>query len=88
MIPITLYTKEGCTLCEKVKAQLALLAADNEAWAYQLTEIDITADPDLFARYRFSIPVLHIGTLTLKAPISTPQLAAALSHTQRTSAPS
>jgi glutaredoxin len=75
MLSVTLYTKNGCGLCNEVKAELAGLAAD---FPHELQEIDITKDADLFARYRFSIPVVKIGNTTLKAPITAVQLQAAL----------
>jgi hypothetical protein len=75
MLTVTLYTKDGCGLCDVVKAELADLA---EAFPHNLQEIDITQDADLFARYRFAIPVVKIGEQTLKAPITKNQLQSAL----------
>jgi glutaredoxin len=75
MVTVTLYTKDGCGLCDEVKAELADLAED---FPHDLQEIDITKDSDLFARYRFTIPVVKMGTETLKAPITAHQLKTAL----------
>ena len=75
MLTVTLYTKDGCGLCDEVKAELAELA---KAFPHDLQEVDITKDADLFARYRFSIPVVKIGEQTLKAPITRNQLQSAL----------
>lgn len=75
MLTITLYTKEGCGLCDEVKHELAVLSA---AYPHQLEEVDITQDHDLFARYRFMIPVVTIGQIDLKAPITREELRAAL----------
>lgn len=75
MLMVLLYTKEGCGLCEAVKTELARLTA---VYPHRLQEIDITQDADLFARYRFAIPVVKIGTVTLKAPITTVHLIHAL----------
>ena len=75
MLTVLLYTKEGCGLCEDVKVELAQLAA---TYPYHLEEIDITKNADLFARYRFAIPVVKIGTVTLKAPITAVHLTRAL----------
>lgn len=77
MLEITLYTKNGCGLCEEVKHELAQLQT---AVPHHLTEVDITKDEALFATYRYRIPVLQIGTKTLAAPISQPQLAAWLAE--------
>jgi hypothetical protein len=75
MINITLFTKEGCHLCEVVKEELAGL---NGRFPHTLHEIDITADADLWQKYRYRIPVLHIGDVELAAPIGREQLEAAL----------
>jgi glutaredoxin len=75
MLTVTLYTKDGCGLCDEVKAKLAELA---KVSPHDLREVDITKDADLFARYRFSIPVVKIGEQTLKAPITRNQLQSAL----------
>ena len=74
MINVTLYTKPGCHLCEDVKEILAELTA---VYPHTLSEIDITSNRDLFARYHLTIPVVHIGHTELQAPITTEQLAAA-----------
>ena len=75
MLTVTLYTKDGCGLCDEVKRELAELA---ETFPHDLQEIDITKNSDLFARYRFAIPVVKIGEQTLKAPITGFQLQTAL----------
>ncbi|MCB8983156.1 MAG: glutaredoxin family protein [Ardenticatenaceae bacterium] len=75
MLTITLYTKDGCGLCDEVKAELAVLAA---AYPHRLVEVDITQDADLFARYRYTIPVVEIGAVTLQAPITAVALIDAL----------
>ena len=67
MLDVILYTKAGCGLCEDVKAELQQLRA---AYPHILTEVDITKDRELFARYRFMIPVVEIGSYRLKAPIA------------------
>ena len=78
MIEITLYTKEGCHLCDTVKADLAALKTTHPHFHYHLREIDITQDDDLFKRYRYTIPVLTVDSTTLKAPIDIHQLMNAL----------
>ena len=55
---VVLYTKAGCGLCEKMKAEMARAACDD---SYALEEVDIETDPELFARYRYEIPVLFIN---------------------------
>jgi hypothetical protein len=52
---LTLYSKPGCHLCEELRAQLDEF---NQHYDFELREIDITQDADLFAQYRYEIPVL------------------------------
>ena len=55
MIHLTLYSRPGCHLCEEMKTVINRMAADSQV---ALTEIDISTDPDLEARYGTEIPVL------------------------------
>lgn len=55
---IVLYTKTGCGLCEEMKQQM--LEA-NCSELYELVEVDIEADAQLFTQYRYEIPVLSIN---------------------------
>ena len=54
---VVLYTKTNCSLCEKMKEQVALANCDE---FYTLEEVDIEKDAELYARYRYEIPVLRI----------------------------
>jgi thiol-disulfide isomerase/thioredoxin len=68
-VVVTLYTKEGCTLCDKVKDVLQEIRqegendSESEQFAHSLRQIDITDDDqqDSYDRYKYDIPVLHIG---------------------------
>ena len=57
---VTLFTKEGCTLCDNVKAVLESLRTE---LPHTLMAIDITDDEhDMwFLKYKYDIPVLHVG---------------------------
>jgi glutaredoxin len=60
-VVVTLFTKEGCTLCDQVQA---ILQATRAKYPHSLVAVDIT-DPvhreeEWFERYQFDIPVLHI----------------------------
>lgn len=61
-VVVTLYTKEGCTLCDKVKDVLVQLR-DEPGCGHSLRQVDITdADQQSsFDRYKYDIPVLHIS---------------------------
>jgi glutaredoxin len=54
---LTLYTRDGCHLCEDAKAALARVAART---GEGFTEVDISTDPELTAEYGDRIPVLML----------------------------
>lgn len=57
---VQLFTKEGCTLCDKVKDVLMQV---KETHDHSLETIDITDDNHevWFAKYKYDIPVLHMN---------------------------
>lgn len=56
---ITLYTREGCHLCEEAKAVITPLLAQFGA---KLHEVDVDADPILRERYTDEVPVIFVGS--------------------------
>jgi glutaredoxin len=57
-VVVTLYTREGCHLCEEAKAAMLPVVAQATA---ELREIDIDDDPGLRAMYNDSVPVIFVG---------------------------
>ena len=57
-VRVVLYTKEGCGLCQEMKEAMRSAGVEQ---LYTLEEVDILKDADLFARYRYEIPVLTIN---------------------------
>ncbi len=57
-LEVTLYTRAGCHLCEKAKAQMAPLLREFGA---TLREVDIDADPALRELYTNDVPVVFLG---------------------------
>ena len=59
---VQLYTKEGCTLCDKVSDTLK---AVRDTHPHSLQAVDITDDDktEWWDRYKWDIPVLHINGL-------------------------
>ena len=56
---VSLFTKEGCTLCDKAKEVLRQAATDVP---HTLEAVDIT-DPEQahwWGKYKYDIPVLHV----------------------------
>ena len=56
-VPVILYTREGCHLCEAAKA---LLEKHQRQFFLQINEVDIDGDPRLKARYDDCVPVVAI----------------------------
>jgi glutaredoxin len=57
-IVITIYSKPGCHLCDDAKAEMLGSRCRSQ---FELREINIETDPDLFERYKYDIPVIFIG---------------------------
>lgn len=55
---VVFYTKAGCHLCDDARDLLEDLAADIP---FDLTEIDIRTDLNVFETYRYRIPVIIIN---------------------------
>jgi hypothetical protein len=53
---VTLYSKPDCQLCEEVKADLLSFQIQ---MSFALFERNIEEDPELFARFRYLIPVVY-----------------------------
>jgi glutaredoxin len=56
-VRVVLYTKPGCGLCDQMKAEMKNAGVEN---LYTLEEVNIETDDELFALYRYDIPVLFI----------------------------
>jgi Glutaredoxin-like domain (DUF836) len=61
-VVVTLFTKEGCTLCDKVVDVLRELRPDHP---HSLVAVDITDDDQgyYWDRYKYDIPVLHLNSV-------------------------
>lgn len=65
---VILYSKAGCHLCDEAREHLEELAADHP---FELDEVDIRRDDQLFERYRYRIPVITVdGVERLEGRIS------------------
>lgn len=82
-VPVRLYERPGCHLCDDAERLLYRLA---DRYPVQLQKIDITSDSDLVRRYDIRIPVLVIDdSVELEAPIDGNELERVLKSAQRTS---
>jgi uncharacterized membrane protein len=66
VITVTLYTRNGCHLCDVVQSELNELKNDIP---HNLVVVDIDQDDDLKRAYGQQIPVVKVGPYELKAPI-------------------
>jgi uncharacterized membrane protein/glutaredoxin len=67
MIPVTLYTRQGCHLCEQAEQDLKALQAE---YPLYLVRVDIDSDSALQKAYALEVPVVEIGPYTLRAPFT------------------
>lgn len=56
---ITLYTREGCHLCEEARNHILPLVSEFKA---KLREVDIDDDPILHDMYTNDVPVIFLGS--------------------------
>ncbi len=57
---VTLFTKEECTLCDKVKDVLEQVRAERPHALYSVDIADPRNEP-WWDKYKYDIPVLHVG---------------------------
>jgi glutaredoxin len=58
MIEVLVYSKPDCCLCDEVKAQLSKL---RETHRFELRELNILEDPEIYETYKEEIPVVFIN---------------------------
>lgn len=58
MTEVVLYGKAGCHLCEEARAEIDAVRARRP---FTLTEVDVSLDPVLHARYGERIPVVSVA---------------------------
>lgn len=63
---VTFYTKAGCHLCDEAREMLEEIASQVD---FDLTEIDIRGNPELFELYRYRIPVIIVDGRILEGRI-------------------
>ena len=75
MLAVTLYQKENCELCDKVRSDLESLQSK---YPHTLVVIDIDNNGDLQRKYGSKIPVVEVGPYVLKAPFNKEKLSITL----------
>ena len=79
MIPVTLYSRKDCHLCEQTQVDLAAL---QEEVPHQLSVMDIDDNPKLQKLYGNVIPVVEVGPYRLQAPFTIQDLQITLKAAQ------
>ncbi len=80
-IPVTLYTRAGCQLCDEAHALLDTLAG---SLGFSLEAVDIDQDAELRDRYTEAVPVIALGAEEIaRAPIRAAALEARLRERYR-----
>lgn len=80
MIQVILYSREDCHLCRQAQADLEALQSEIP---HQLAVVDVDRSPTLQEQYGLEIPVVEVGPLTLRAPITRQELRQGLQAAQR-----
>jgi len=71
-VPLRLYTKPGCHLCDEMKREIARARCTVPV---ELVEVNIERDPELAERHGRSIPVLEIaGRVAFKGRLEAAEL--------------
>lgn len=71
-IILEIYSKDNCQLCDELKEVVKKV---NQKINFQIKEIDITKDPEIFEKYKYDIPVVHInGVIAFKHRITEAEL--------------
>ena len=80
-IPVTLYTRAGCHLCDEAQALLDTLAG---SLGFSLEAVDVDQDAELRDRYDEAVPVIALGGEEIaRAPIRAAALEARLRERYR-----
>ena len=58
MITFTVYSRQGCHLCEDLLVQLIQLQQVHD---FKITEVDVDSSPQLIEQYGSQVPVVTCG---------------------------
>jgi hypothetical protein len=81
---LTVYRRAACELCDELAVELQAALEDRAragAVVPAVTEVDVTTDPELEARYGGLVPVFALGGLELPLVMSGRQARAFLDRT-------
>lgn len=71
-ILIEIYSKDNCQLCDELKEVVKKVQS---SFDFEIKEIDITKDSEVFEKYKYDIPVVHLnGKIAFKHRITEEEL--------------
>ncbi|MGM0446621.1 MAG: glutaredoxin family protein [Methanobacteriota archaeon] len=74
-VPVTLYTREDCSLCVVARETIESVAADLDGVTVALDEVDVDTDPELAAEYGERVPYVFVdGTPAFKYEVDEREL--------------
>ncbi|WP_434521167.1 glutaredoxin family protein [Halorubrum sp. AS12] len=59
-VPVTLYTREDCSLCVVARETIESVAADLDGVTVALDEVDVDTDPELAEEYGERVPYVLV----------------------------
>ncbi|GAA0725724.1 glutaredoxin [Halorubrum trapanicum] len=59
-LPVTLYTREDCSLCVVARETIESVAADLDGVTVALDEVDVDTDPELAEEYGERVPYVLV----------------------------
>ena len=59
-VPVTLYTREDCSLCVVAREAIEAVAADLDGVTVELDEVDVDTDPELADEYGERVPYVLV----------------------------
>jgi glutaredoxin len=59
-VPVTLYTREDCSLCVVARETIESVAADLDGVTVALDEVDVDTDPELADEYGERVPYVLV----------------------------
>jgi glutaredoxin len=59
-VPVTLYTREDCSLCVVARETIESVAADLDGVTVDIDEVDVDTDPELAEEYGERVPYVLV----------------------------
>lgn len=61
IVPVTLYTRDDCSLCVVARETIESVAADLDGVTVEIDEVDVDTDPELADEYGERVPYVLVN---------------------------